>query len=107
MRSGVAPCDSTSRPSAATRASSGPRPSRSTRPGDRPGQPSEPSVGVTGAGAVTALVLLEWTVGWVAGAAWTQSWNVVRRGHFRVTAWCALGLGALALFATRAAFSDA
>ena len=54
-----------------------------------------------GAGAVTALVLLEATTGLVAGAAWTQSWTVVRRGHFRIAAWTALGLGALGLLSVR------
>lgn len=52
---------------------------------------------------MTALVLLEWTVGWVATAAWTQSWNVIRRGHFRITAWGALLLGLVALLANRSA----
>lgn len=50
-----------------------------------------------------ALVLLEWTTGWVAGAAWTQSWKTVRRGHFRITAWSTFLLGVLAVFAFRAA----
>jgi hypothetical protein len=50
---------------------------------------------VTGAGAVTALVLLECTAGAAAAAAWTQSWAVVRRGHFRIVAWSALVLGGL------------
>ncbi|MGH2699638.1 MAG: hypothetical protein ACRDJL_10660 [Actinomycetota bacterium] len=54
---------------------------------------------MTGAGAVTALVLLEWTVGWVAVSAWSQSWGVVRRGHFRITAWGSLILGLLSGFA--------
>jgi hypothetical protein len=54
---------------------------------------------------VTALVLLEWTVGWVAAAAWSQSWSVITRGHFRITAWGALLLGALALLALRPALS--
>jgi len=58
---------------------------------------------VTGAGAVTALVLLEWTVGWVAVAAWSQSWGVITRGHFRITAWGSLLLGVGAGFATFAA----
>lgn len=48
------------------------------------------------------LMLLEWAVGLVGGAAWTQSWSVVRRGHFRIVAWSALGLGALALAAAYA-----
>lgn len=56
-----------------------------------------------GAGAVTALVLLEWAAGWVAVAAWSQSWGVVGRGHFRITAWGALGFGVLAWLANRAA----
>lgn len=61
---------------------------------------------MSGAGAVVALVLLEWTTGWVAVAAWTQSWAVVRRGHFRITAWATLLLGALAGLAYRSAGGD-
>lgn len=49
---------------------------------------------------MAALVLLEWTVGWVAVAAWSQSWDVITRGHFRITAWGALLLGATAGYAT-------
>jgi hypothetical protein len=56
---------------------------------------------VTGAGAVVALVLLEWSVGWIGAAAWTQSWSVVTRGHFRITAWGSLLLGVLAYLAYR------
>ncbi len=56
-----------------------------------------------GAGAVTAIVMLEWTVGWVAASAWTQSWGVVSRGNFRINAWGALGSGVLAFLAFRAA----
>lgn len=56
---------------------------------------------MSGAGAVVALVLLEWTAGWVAVAAWTQSWAVIRRGHFRITAWAALTLGVLTALAFR------
>lgn len=56
---------------------------------------------MSGAGAVVALVLLEWTTGWLAVAAWTQSWAVIRRGHFRITAWATLILGALAAVAYR------
>jgi len=52
---------------------------------------------------VTALVLLEWTVGWAAVAAWSQSWDVITRGHFRITAWGILLLGVAAGFATSAA----
>lgn len=58
---------------------------------------------MNGAAAVTALVLLEWTVGWVGAAAWSQSWSVITRGHFRITAWGALVLGLLAALAVRAA----
>ncbi|HEX2241519.1 MAG TPA: hypothetical protein VHJ82_10330, partial [Actinomycetota bacterium] len=53
------------------------------------------------AGAVVALVLLEWTAGWAAGAAWVQSWGVVRRGHFRITAWLVAVLAVLTLVAFR------
>ena len=54
---------------------------------------------MTGAGAVAAIVMLSWSVGSIAGAAWTQSWNVVKRGHFRIVAWSSIMLvilGALA-----------
>ena len=56
-----------------------------------------------GAGAVLALVLVEWAAGWAAIAAWSQSWQVVRRGHFRITAWAVLVIGVLAVFANAAA----
>ncbi|MGH2695064.1 MAG: hypothetical protein ACRDJJ_09675 [Actinomycetota bacterium] len=56
-----------------------------------------------GAEAVVALILLEWAVGLVGGAAWSQSWSVVRRGHFRIVAWSALVLAALAAAAAYAA----
>jgi hypothetical protein len=59
---------------------------------------------VSGAGSVTALVLLECTAGAVGAAAWTQSWTVVRRGHFRIVAWSALALGCLAVAAGRSAW---
>jgi hypothetical protein len=41
---------------------------------------------MTGGGSVLALVLMEWGIGWIGAAAWSQSWNVIRRGHFRITA---------------------
>ena len=62
---------------------------------------------MTGAGAVVALVVLEWTVGWMGAAAWTQTWAVVRRGHFRILGWGAIALAALSLVTLRAAGGDA
>ena len=56
---------------------------------------------MSGASGVVALIMLEWTVGLVGAAAWTQSWGVVRRGHFRITAYTGLALAALALLAMR------
>lgn len=56
---------------------------------------------MSGAAGVVALIMLEWTVGLVGAAAWTQSWGVVRRGHFRITAYTAVGLGVLAILAAR------
>lgn len=56
-----------------------------------------------GSGAVLAIVLLEWTGGWVAAAAWTQSWDVIKRGHFRITAWATAILAVMTLFANRSA----
>jgi hypothetical protein len=58
---------------------------------------------VNGAETVLALVLLEWTVGWVAAAAWNQSWKVVRRGHFRITGYIVATLSILTVFASRGA----
>jgi hypothetical protein len=60
---------------------------------------------LSGAGAVVALVLIEWVAGWVGAAAWTQSWGVVKRGHFRITAWIVAILAALAFVASRDAFA--
>ena len=59
-----------------------------------------------GAGAVLALVLIEWTAGWVGVAAWSQSWDVIKRGHFRITAYVVAPLAVLALFADRAAIAE-
>jgi hypothetical protein len=59
---------------------------------------------VSGAGAVTALVLLESTTGALAAAAWTQSWGIVRRGHFRIVAWIVTALAGVAAVAGAAAF---
>lgn len=53
-----------------------------------------------------ALVLVEWAAGWAAVAAWSQSWQVVRRGHFRITAWAVLLIGVLAVFANGAAIES-
>jgi hypothetical protein len=61
---------------------------------------------VIGAAGVAALVLLGWAVGTVAVSAWTQSWNVVKRGHFRIMAWSVLLLGGLSLLAVRGTEAD-
>lgn len=52
---------------------------------------------MNGAGAVAGVVLLEWSAGWIAAAAWTQSWSVIRRGHFRIIAWGVVILTALVI----------
>lgn len=49
---------------------------------------------------VIALLLLQWAVGLLGVAAWTQSWWVVRAGHFRIVAWIAAALAGLALLST-------
>lgn len=59
-----------------------------------------------GAEGVLTLVLLSWSIGSIAGAAWTQSWQVVTRGHFRITAWAGVLLGAMAAVASVAATVD-
>ena len=48
-----------------------------------------------------ALVLVEWAGGLLGAAGWSQSWSVVRRGHFKIVAWTALlfALGAYFAFA--------
>jgi hypothetical protein len=61
---------------------------------------------VTGAGAVATIVVLAWSVGLVAGSAWIQSWGAVKRGHFRIVAWSAVGLSVLAVPAALAATED-
>lgn len=55
---------------------------------------------MSGAEAVLALVLIEWTGGLLGAAGWSQSWAVVRRGHFKIIAWTAvfLALGAYLSF---------
>ncbi len=55
------------------------------------------------AGAVVALIALEWTIGSIAVGAWTQSWGSIKRGHFRILAWSAFVAAAVALAAARAA----
>jgi hypothetical protein len=56
---------------------------------------------LTGAGAVLALILLEWAAGWIVVAAWSQSWDVIRRGHFRITAYAVAFLAVLTSLAYR------
>lgn len=58
---------------------------------------------MTGAEAVLAFVLLQWTTGWAGAAAWTQSWRVVRRGHLRITGWVVLALALITVPVFRAA----
>lgn len=57
---------------------------------------------MTGAGAVLTIALLGAALGTIAGATWVQSWGVVTRGHFRITAYVAV---ALAVLVVPAAFS--
>ncbi|MDQ3940928.1 MAG: hypothetical protein M3238_06240 [Actinomycetota bacterium] len=57
---------------------------------------------MTGGEAVLALVLIEWTGGLLGIGGWTQSWSVVRRGHFRILAWCTVACGIGAVLALRA-----
>ncbi|MBW3594846.1 MAG: hypothetical protein KY391_04650 [Actinobacteria bacterium] len=45
---------------------------------------------MSGAEAVLALVLVEWAGGLLGAAGWTQSWSVVRRGHFKIVGWTSL-----------------
>jgi hypothetical protein len=59
-----------------------------------------------GARSVVALVLMEWAAGWIAAATWSQSWSVIRRGHFRITACATLSLSILGSLALRSAVSS-
>ena len=62
---------------------------------------------MTGAGAVVALVMIEWATGWLAVSAWSQSWGVIRRGHFRITAWAILITAVLAYLSNRSGVAEA
>ena len=62
---------------------------------------------LSGAGAVVVLILVEWVGGWAGAAAWTQSWKVVSRGHFRITAWIVGALAVLMYLAAGEAFAEA
>ena len=62
---------------------------------------------MTGAEAVLALVLVEWAGGLLGAAGWSQSWSVVRRGHFKIVAWTAIGFAVGAYFALQASTADA
>lgn len=53
---------------------------------------------MSGAEAVLALVLVEWAGGLLGAAGWSQSWSVVRRGHFKIIAWTAIGFAVGAYF---------
>jgi hypothetical protein len=61
---------------------------------------------VAGAGAVVALVLIEWATGWMAVSAWSQSWDTIRRGHFRITAWAVLFTALLGYLSNRSGIVD-
>jgi len=61
---------------------------------------------VSGAEAVLALVLVEWAGGLLGAAGWSQSWSVVRRGHFKVVAWTAVAFSVGAFFSFEAATSE-
>lgn len=61
---------------------------------------------MTGAGAVVALVMIEWATGWLAVSAWSQSWDVIRRGHFRITGWSIMFTAVLGFLANRPAVAE-
>lgn len=54
---------------------------------------------MSGAEAVLSLILIEWAGGLLAAAGWSQSWAVVRRGHFKIVAWTAIAFSIGAFFA--------
>ena len=61
---------------------------------------------MSGAEAVLALVLVEWAGGLLGAAGWSQSWSVVRRGHFKIVAWTALAFATGGYFALDASIAD-
>lgn len=61
---------------------------------------------MSGAEAVLALVLIEWTGGLLGAAGWSQSWSIVRRGHFKIIAWTAIAFAAGAYFSFEAATAE-
>ncbi len=62
---------------------------------------------MSGAEAVLALVLIEWAGGLLGAAGWSQSWSVVRRGHFKIVAWTALAFAVGGYLSFRAAIDEA
>ncbi len=46
-------------------------------------------------------------MGWIAAAAWSQSWSVIRRGHFRILGYGAVALALAALLVDRTAVDGA
>jgi hypothetical protein len=66
----------------------------------------EALLAVRGAGGVAAIVSVTWAVGMVAGATWAQSWKVIKRGHFRIVAWCTAVVTLLAFLASLAGTED-
>lgn len=62
---------------------------------------------MTGAGAVLTLVLVPWAAGSVVTAAWSQTWGVITRGHFRIVGWSVLILAVMGTFTSFAATLDA
>jgi hypothetical protein len=61
---------------------------------------------MTGAGAVLTLVLVPWAAGSLVTAAWSQTWGVITRGHFRIVAWSVAILAVMGTFASFAATLD-
>lgn len=53
-----------------------------------------------------ALVLMEWTGGLLGAAGWSQSWSIVRRGHFKIIAWTAIAFAVGAYFSFDAAAAE-
>ena len=50
--------------------------------------------------------MIEWATGWLAVSSWSQSWDVIRRGHFRITAWAIVFTAALALLSNRSGVAE-
>lgn len=51
--------------------------------------------------------MIQWASGWVGVSAWSQSWDVIKRGHFRISAWAVIITAGLAYLSNRSGVAEA